>query len=139
MPVVPPEGAPVQFNDVKLVVPEGDKAKEHDIVLKVGEGRVWATSAKNPAVSKSMVYGAIKSVTYSQSKHPRWKEGIGVAVVAGVFSAPLFFMKSTKHWVTLQSESDYFVLHIDKNDVRSILPAIESRTGLKIQRLEGDK
>ena len=138
-PAAREEAAAVTFKDVKLVVPDGDKAKEHDVVLKVGEGRVWAVSAKEPSFSKSMAYSSIVSVTYSQSKHPRWKEGIGVAVVAGVFSAPLFFMKSTKHWVTLQSKEDYFVLHVDKDDVRSILPAIESRTGVKVQRLEGDK
>ena len=86
-----------------------------------------------------MPYDTISSVTYSQSKHPRWKEGAGVAVVAGVFSAPIFFMHSTRHWVTLQSHNDYFVVHIDKNDVRSILPAIESHAGVKVQRVEGDK
>jgi hypothetical protein len=56
-----------------------------------------------------------------------------------VFSAPLFFMKSTAHWLTLQSKDHYFVLHLDKNNVNAILPAVETRTGVKVARQEGDK
>jgi len=137
-PVVP-ASPPLSFRDVKLVVTDGDKVKEHDVQFKLEDGLVSAISTRTPSVSKSMPFRAVVSATYSQSKHPRWKEGIGVAVVAGVFSAPLFFMKSTKHWLTLQSKDDYFVLHLDKDNVRSIIPAIESRTGVTVQRLVGDK
>jgi hypothetical protein len=132
-------GAPISFRDVKLVVPDGDKVKEYDVVLTLEEGRLSAVSAKTPSVSKSMPYQSIAIATYSRSRHPRWKEGIGVAIVAGVFSAPIFFMKSTRHWLTLQSKDDYFLLHLDKDNFNFILPALESRAGITVQRLEGDK
>ena len=131
--------APISFSDVKLVVPDGDKVKEYDVVLTLDEGRLSVVSARMPSISKSMPYQAIASATYSRSRHPRWKEGIGVAIVAGVFSAPIFFMKSTRHWLTLQSKDDYFLLHLDKDNYSSILPAFESRAGITVQRLEGDK
>jgi len=138
-PALPPERAPVEFDDVKIVVPEGGKTREYDVRLKVGDGRIWAISARSPTASKSMAYGNVVSVTYSQSRHPRWKEGIGVAVVAGVFSAPVFFMKSTRHWLTVQAKDDYFVLHLDKDNARSIVQEIETRAGVQVQQLEGDK
>jgi hypothetical protein len=59
--------------------------------------------------------------------------------VGGVFSAPIFFMKSTRHWLTLQSKDDYVLLHLDKDNFSSILPALESHAGITVQRLEGDK
>lgn len=138
-PALPPERAPVEFDDVKIVVPEEGRTREYDVRLKVGDGRIWAISAKSPAASKSMPYGRVVSITYSQSRHPRWKEGIGVAVVAGVFSAPVFFMKSTRHWLTVQARDDYFVLHLDKDNARSIVQEIETRAGVEVQQLQGDK
>jgi hypothetical protein len=142
-PVAAPVAAPVResplsFGDVKLVVTGADgKVKENDVILKLEDGRVWAMPRNGEP--RSMPYQIIASAIYSQSKHPRWKEGIGVAIAAGIFSAPIFFMKSTRHWLTLQAKEDYMVFHLDKNNVNLILPAFESHSGVKVQRLEGDK
>jgi hypothetical protein len=129
----------LSFGDVKIVLADGTKTKENDILLTFADGRITALAEKGGSIIKAMPYQAIVSATYSQSKHPRWKQGLGVAVVAGVFSAPIFFMKSTRHWLTLQSKDDFMVLHLDKNNVNMILPAIQSRAGIAVQRVEGDK
>ena len=64
---------------------------------------------------------------------------MGDDIAAGVFAAPLFFMKATRHELRLQSNDDFMVLHLDKDNVSMILPALESRAGITIERLAGDK
>ena len=56
------------------------------------------------------------------------------ALVKGVYE-----QSRKKRYLTLQSKSDYIVLNLDRDNVNLILPAIESRTGVKIQRLVTDQ
>ena len=56
------------------------------------------------------------------------------AVVQGTYEQSL-----KKRYLTLQSKTDYMVLNLDRDNVNLILPAIESRTGVKIQRLMADQ
>jgi hypothetical protein len=135
-PPAEPE-APITFNDVKMLVVDGSKSREASGRLTFREGKVTFLPEKGH--DRSFPYRSLVSATYSQSKHPRWKEGLGVAVAVGVFSAPIFFMKSTRHWLTLQSGDDFMVLRLDKNNVNLVLPALESRTGLKVERVKDDK
>jgi hypothetical protein len=72
-------------------------------------------------------------MVYAQSKHPRWKAGAGAAVAVGVLAAPVFFMKNTKHWLTLQGAGEAIVLRLDKNNYRLVLPALEARTGRPVE------
>ena len=76
---------------------------------------------------------------------------IGVAVVAGLVAGGCYAAgdkakgqavgndQAKKAVATLQSKSDYIVLHLDRDNANLILPAIESRTGVKIQRLTTDQ
>ncbi len=86
------------------------------------------------AGSGAMPYGAISSGVYSQSKHPRWKEGGAAAVAFGIFAAPVFFMKGTKHWLTSEGGSEAIVLRPDKRNVQAVMPASGARTGKTIER-----
>ena len=50
-----------------------------------------------------------------------------------------FFMKGKKHWLTIRTQNDYAVLHLDKNDYRLILTAFETRSGVKVEVLPEEK
>lgn len=116
------------------------RPKEADVVLTFQDGRLTAlTKGKDAPYTKAMAYRRIVSATYSQSRHPRWKEGAGVAVLAGVFATPVFFMKSVRHWLTLQAADDFMVLRLDKDNVRVVLPVLETRTGIQVDRVTGDQ
>ena len=39
----------------------------------------------------------------------------------------------------VQTKNDMMVLQLDKNNFNLVLREVESRTGVKIERLEGDK
>lgn len=129
-----PNRPPLRFERVSLLVPRGEKTREVEVVLLLAGDRVVVEDRKSHAVLKELPYDRIANATFSQSKHPRWKEGAGAAVLVGVFAAPVFFMKSTRHWLTLQADGDFAVLRLDKRNFDVILPAFESRSGIAVQR-----
>lgn len=123
--------APV-FRKVKMIVPTGDKSKAVKVSLWFSDDAVVIRSGQG---DKTFPYSEIKAGTYSFSKHPRWKAGAGVAVAVGIFAIPLFFMKSKKHWLTIQAEDDFAVLKLHKNSYSMILAAFESKTGIKVEHV----
>jgi hypothetical protein len=129
----------LSFEKVKLVHQEGGKTKESNVVLELRSDRVALVDPGSRAPMQSMRYESIRAVTYSRSKHPRWKQGIGAAVAVGVLAAPVFFMKGTKHWLTLQATGDYMMLHLDKNNYKSIVAALEARSGRHVATEAGDQ
>jgi hypothetical protein len=131
-PAVPTRGAET-FSKVKMLQQAGEKVREVDVVLELGADRLVVRGEGGAGVVKTISYQSIAAATYSQSKHPRWKEGIGAAVAVGVFAAPIFFLKGTKHWLTVQSPNDFLVLRLDKNNYRLILPALEARSGKPVE------
>ena len=53
----------------------------------------------------------------------------------GILSAPLFFMRSKKHWLTFETEGDHMALRLDKKNFEYILIAVESKSDLDIDRI----
>jgi len=105
---------PLTFKDVKLITVENAKPKETDALLALHDGKIVVRAEKSALlVYKTMPYRAVVKGVYDQSKK--------------------------KRYLTLQSKSDYIVLHLDRDNVNLILPAIEARTGVKIQRLTSDQ
>jgi eukaryotic-like serine/threonine-protein kinase len=106
--------APLTFRDVKFITVENSKPKETDALLALHDGKIIVRAEKSTLlVYKTMPYRAVVKGVYDQSKK--------------------------KRYLTLQSKSDYIVLHLDRDNANLILPAIESRTGVKIQRLTTDQ
>ena len=105
---------PLTFKDVKFITVENSKPKETDALLALNDGKIVVRAEKSTLlVYKSMPYRSVVKGVYDQSKK--------------------------KRYLTLQSKSDYIVLHLDRDNANLILPAIESRTGVKIQRLTTDQ
>ncbi len=126
-------GPPQQFDNVKLLLSTGGEAKETDALLKLEDGKLVVQSKKEGVLLKEIAYDDIKSAQYTYSRHPRWKEGIGFAVAVGVFAAPIFFMKGKKHWLTLQTASDYALLRLDKNNYQIVILALETKGGVQVE------
>src|SRR5262245_9992595 len=118
------------FKDVKLVRVEDGKSKETDASLHIMEDRLVVRSDKSAEDLITLPYSGIKSASYSYSKHPRWKSGAATAAVVGVFAAPVF-MKGKRHWLTVRGEKDFAVLHLDKDNHRKVIPALETKAHLK--------
>lgn len=127
------------FDEVGLLVPKGDKADEKSVRLIFDRGSLMIEADKGNTVFKSFPYESIKSAEYSYSKHPRWKAGLGAAVVLGVFALPIFFMKSKKHWLTIKTADDFAILHLDKGNYKMILPTFETSTGKRVETVADEK
>ena len=70
--------------------------------LVLSDTSVQVQAIRGSELFKELERGDIKAATYSKSKHPRWKSGVGFAVAIGIFALPIFFMKAKHHWLTLQ-------------------------------------
>jgi serine/threonine-protein kinase len=109
----PIHDTPLSFKDVKFLVSENAKTRENDALLTLGQGSVTVHAEKSPRVFKAMPYRSIVKAIYEQSRK--------------------------KRSLTLQSRSDFMVLNLDKDNVNLILAAIETRTGVRIQRFVVDR
>ena len=129
---------PTLFQKVKWLMPSGKKSKEISVTLWFAEDKLVIRSDLGGRDVKSFPYTAIRRGDYSYSKHPRWKSGIGAAIVVGIFAVPVFFMKSKKHWLTVQTENDYAVLRLHKKNFLNVRAVFETMTGLKVETV-GEK
>lgn len=147
-----PPGAPagdrsVLYEKVDLYVQEQGKAEDYDVRLIFDpHARTLRVAGETDAtVSYATIpYDAITSVTYSNTKSPRWKSGAGVALAAGIFALPVFFMKGKKHWmtVTFNNVPDHpegaLLFKLDKNNFTPIIGTMESQAGVKVERIVED-
>lgn len=139
-PPAPAEGPntsrpPERFENIKLLVNEGDEAEETDAVLFLEEDRLVVLS-EDEVPLKVIPYESVRSAEYSHSKHPRWKAGLGAAIAVGIFALPIFFLKGKKHWLTVQSEDDFAILRLDKRNYKLIQLTFEARSGLPVETVE---
>ncbi len=126
------------FNKVELLVPNGEKISEKNVRLNFLEDELQIVPITNGTTLKTFKYADVKDAEYSYTKNPRWKTGLGLGA-AGLFFPPLLlvaiplgFTKHRRHWLTIQTADDYAVLKLSKNNRKLILPAFESKTGVKV-------
>ncbi len=139
-PVAPalPTHSPQSFGDVRTLVADGDKTKEIDALLGLENDKVVVRNRDNGAVLQSTTYQAITAATYAHTKSPRWQDGENMAPVPKTFGGSGFFLKSAKHWLTLQSKNDFVILRLEDKNFRTVLASIETRTGTKVKRIDND-
>ena len=136
-PVIP-AFTPQSYGDIKTLVADGDKTKEIDVLLGLEHDKVVVRNRDNGSVLRSTAYQSIAAATYAHTKSPRWQDGENMAPVPKNFGGSGFFLKSSKHWLTLQSKSDFLILRLEDKNVRAVLSSIETRTGAKVKRVDSD-
>jgi serine/threonine-protein kinase len=128
--------AAVTFNGVRLLVSDGgDKAREVEGVLKLGDGHLTMLDKDGKAPLMSLPFSAITAAAYSRSKQPRWKGPDGKDVEEKVDLGKLGFLKSERNWVILfPSNGQPAIIRVEDEGLRTVLPAIESHAGIKLRR-----
>ena len=123
---------------------EGKTSKlDARLVLDPGLRELVVTDEDHPGLATfaRIPYDAITSISYSRSKHPRWKLGAGLLVPLSVFAIPFFFLKGKKHWLTVtytgvpEHPEGFLYLRLDKDNYRPIIGALEGQTGIPVERL----
>lgn len=74
----------------------------------------------------------VTNVLYERDSKPRYAAGL-------LLAWPLLFTKSKKHFLTIQyknvsGEGEYAVFHLDKDNYKEILAAVEASLGVKVER-----
>lgn len=124
------------FANVYYLVSSGEKAKPRQIRSRIVlAGESLQVQGHRGEVLRELRYAEIRHATYSKSKHPRWKSGAITAAFVGVFALPVFFMKTKRHWLTVQTESEYVALRLSKKNYPLILAAFETSAGLRVDRI----
>jgi len=132
---VPTTAAPadphIAFVDVKLLDVKGTKADDQDVVLSLAAGQISVVSKKGGDALRSLSYAQLMRVTYAHAKDPQWDASFSSPPpkldVPGVF-------KSSRHWLTLQTRTDYLILRLSDANFATILQTVESRTGIPVDK-----
>jgi hypothetical protein len=119
---------------VRTLVLQGTKSEELNALLSFEQGNVIVRSRETGSVVKTMPYREIEAATYARAKRPRWKEANGVAPVPDSLGGSGSFLGTTKHWLTLQSKTDFLILRLDDQNIRAVLATTEARTGAKLEQ-----
>ena len=125
---------PVRFKDVRLLVTNAGKTQELEGVLAIGEGRVSVLDKNGGAPLMSLPYSALTGGAYSRSKQPKWRDESGKEISRDVELGKLGFLKSERNWVILFSHSDPIIFRVEDGSLRTVLPALEQRAGIKVRR-----
>jgi hypothetical protein len=122
------------FGDIKTLVADGTKSRELDALLLLEPERLVVRNRDNGSILQATPYQSIAAATYTRSKQPRWQEAESVAPIPKNFSGSGFFLKSSRHWLTLQSKTEFVILRLEDKNFRMVLASLEARTGLKVQQ-----
>ncbi len=127
------------FGDLKVVLPlpnEPSKSRVVDALLSLEPGKLIVRSRDSGQVLRTLTYRDIAASTYTQSKRPKGSSTPSVAPVPENLVASGFLFGTSKHWLTLQSASEFLVLRLEDKNVMPIMMSLESHAGIKTQRTE---
>ena len=128
------------FGDVRALLVDGTKPREWDALLNLEPDKLIVRNRDNGAVLQAVAYRSIGAATYIHAKRPRGTDDASMVSVPKSLGGSSFFLKTSKHWLTLQSKTDLLVLRLEDKNVIRILASLEARTGSKVARpIDRDK
>jgi serine/threonine-protein kinase len=143
-PVTPPATPPpapaapalptVTFDDVRVLISENGKAREREGILRLGDGHVVVHASLGGAPIVSIANSVLRGIFYSRSKQPKWRDASGQEVESRIDLGPMGFFRGDRNWIILQTRGEPVILRIEDSAMKTVLPALEVRTGHKVQR-----
>ena len=82
----------------------------------------------------SLPYAAIQQAFYSRWKEPKWKGANGKEQEVSVDLCRLGFFRGERNWLILMTGSEPLIIRLEDSGLRTVLPAFQERTGIKVQR-----
>ncbi len=79
-PAPAPAAPPAMFNEVRVLVNDGERSREREGVLQLSAGQISIAPSGGAAPIVSVPTSALNAVFYSRSKQPRWNDANGKAV-----------------------------------------------------------
>jgi len=125
------DAPPIQFSNVKLLVPNGKKVDDQDVVLSFLPTQVSVVPKKGGPAIATLAYKSIARATYVRAKDPRWDPSYASPVES--FDVP-GILRGARHWLVLQSKigGTFMILRLEDDNATPIMDAVRTRTGLPI-------
>jgi hypothetical protein len=124
----------VTFNDVRVLVKSGDRTRELTGILSLGHGQLAVLDKPGGTALVSLPYSSLTGAAYSRSKQPKWKDAQGKEVEGKVDLGRLGFFRADRNWLIFFTHGEPTFMRIEDGSLRTVLPAIESHAGIKVQR-----
>jgi hypothetical protein len=137
----------IDYKKVDLYVQDEGETKDYDarLIFDPLTRSLRVTQENTPEdVYAEIPYDSIRAITYSNSKHPRWKSATALTLAVTILALPLFFMKGKKHWMTVTFEDvpghpeGVLILKLDKHNYEQIIATAEGQTGIEVERISED-
>ncbi len=128
------DDTPVEVRDVKVLIIDGRKSKDQDVLLGFGAGQIALTNPRGGAPLTTLPYRTVTHATYIKARDPKWNEAAAPAAAPPKDLDVGSFMRTSKHWLVLQARDSYLILRLEDRNFQSVLQAVEARTGLTIDR-----
>jgi hypothetical protein len=126
---------PTQIANVKVLIVDGRKTQDEDISLNFSNGHVSVLSRRASTTIATMPYRGVSAATYVHARDPRWDpthpSPPSDLDVGG-------FLRTSKHWLTLQTSDAYFVFRLEDANVLRVIQEVEARAGITVRRPRGD-
>jgi hypothetical protein len=124
----------VTFNQVRLLVADGDRAREREGTLQLSNAQVSVVAQSGGAPMMSLANGSVTGIFYSRSKQPRWRDASGQQIESKLDLGRLGFLRGDRNWIILLTSGEPVILRIEDSALRTVLPALQERTGHRVQR-----
>ena len=132
-PATPEGEAHLAYGDVKILAVTDKKGQDQDVVLNFVAGQISVAPRKGGNAILSVPYNRIAHMTYVHAKDPKWYPDPTLSMPPDGLDIP-GFMRGARHWLVLQTRTNYLILRLDDSDFSQILDTVESRTGIKVDR-----
>ncbi len=102
------------------------------MLLSLVGGQISITAKSGGSAIASVAYRSIVHGTYVHAKDPKWDATLPAPPADLDMPG---FLRTSHHWLTLQTRSAYVILRLEDDNWERIMQAVEARTGLKIERI----
>ena len=126
------DDSPLDVKDVKVLIVDGRKTQDQDVLLGFGAGQIALTNPRGGAALTALQYRNLSHATYVRARDPKWSETGGATPPKDLDVGS--FIRTSKHWLVLQTRDSYLILRLEDRNVQAVLQAVEARTGLAIDR-----
>ena len=123
---------PATFYEVfqKATLQAVEKKQYMEAVVAFDRNYFWVIDGRGNTV-KAFAYTDIRSAEYAYARSAQWK-----AIASGAPTSSS--AGGNKHWFMVQTQDDYVLLQLDKENYRSAVRAFEIRTGQKVETETGE-
>jgi serine/threonine-protein kinase len=124
----------ITFDRARYLVINGRDGSDDDVRLLIGGGQITAVSKRTNATMGTLRYADVERITYARARMPKWDAALPGPPADLNMPGGFLGIRSSRHWITLQSASSYMILALDDEVWANVARALETRTGKTIGR-----